>query len=53
MKGAPIEVLSGGAVPVLFQLKGEGKSSRAIAQALGISRNTLRRYLRAEGVRAP
>lgn len=50
MKGAPIEVLRGGIVQALYQLKGEGKSIRAIARTLGISRNTVRRYLRADGV---
>ena len=50
MRGAPIEVLRGGIVQALYQLKGEGKSIRAIARSLGISRNTVRRYLRAGGV---
>ena len=53
MKGAPIEVLRGGIVQALYQLKGEGKSIRAIARTLGISRNTVRRYLRADGVPGP
>ena len=50
MKGAPIEVLRGGIVQALYQLKGEGKSILAIARTVGISHNTVRRYLRAEGV---
>ena len=42
MKGASIEVLRGGIVQALYQLKGEGKSIRAIARTLGISPNTVR-----------
>ncbi len=41
MKGAPIEVLRGGIVQALYQLRGEGKSIRAIARTLGIFRNTV------------
>lgn len=34
----------------LYELKGEGQSIRGIARELGISRNTVRRYVRSPGV---
>ena len=34
----------------LYELKGEGQSLRGIARELGISRNTVRRYVRSPGV---
>jgi len=40
-------MLRGGKVRAMYELKGTGKSIRGIARELGISRNTVRRYLRA------
>ena len=37
----------------LYELKGEGTSIRGIARELGISRNSVRKYLRSEGVPQP
>ncbi|MBE3576718.1 MAG: transposase [Limnochordales bacterium] len=37
----------------LYEFKGEGYSIRAIARTLGISRNTVRKYLRAPEVPRP
>ena len=34
----------------LYELKGEGSSIRGISRELGISRNTVRRYVRSAGV---
>ena len=34
----------------LYQMKGEGQSIRGIARELGLSRNSVRKYLRFEGV---
>ncbi len=47
------EVLRGGTVKDLYELKGEGTSIRGIARELGISRNSVRKYLRSEGVPQP
>ena len=37
----------------LYEMHGEGRSIRAIAKDLSISRNTVRRYLRSDGVPKP
>ena len=34
----------------LYELKGEGRSIRAIARDLGVSRNSVRKYLRSPQV---
>ena len=34
----------------LYELKGDGKSIRGIARELGVSRNSVRKYLRSPGV---
>ena len=34
----------------LYELKGEGRSIRGIARELGVSRNSVRKYLRSPGV---
>lgn len=39
-------MLGGGIVKELYELKGEGLSIRGIARELGISRNSVRKYLR-------
>lgn len=46
-------MLGGGKVKRLYELHGRGESIRAIAKTLGISRNTVRRYLRAPEVPRP
>lgn len=46
-------MLGGGKVKRLYELHGEGRSIREIARILGISRNTVRRYLRATEVPKP
>ena len=46
-------MLGGGKVKKLYEFKGEGHSIRAIARTLGISRNTVRKYLRAPEVPKP
>jgi transposase len=43
-------MLRGGLVKQVYELAGQGVSIRAIAQQLGISRNTVRTYLRAEEI---
>ena len=48
--GGPERMLGGGAVKQLYELKGEGRSIRAIARELGISRNSVRKYLRSSEV---
>ena len=40
----------GGQVRAMYELKGNGQSIRGIARELGISRNTVRRYLRASEI---
>ena len=37
----------------LYELKGEGRSIRGIARELGISRNSVRKYLRSPEVPKP
>ena len=44
------QVLRGGTVKQLYELKGEGRSIRRIARDLGISRNSVRKYLRSPQV---
>ncbi len=43
-------MLRGGTVKQLYELKGEGRSIRRIARELGISRNSVRKYLRSPRV---
>lgn len=43
-------MLRGGRVKELYEMAGQGMSVRGIARALGVSRNTVRKYLRAEEV---
>jgi transposase len=43
-------MLGGGAVKQLYELKGEGRSIRGIAKELGVSRNSVRKYLRSTEV---
>jgi len=46
-------MLGGGKVKAIYTLHGQGRSIRSIAETLGISRNTVRRYLRSEEVPRP
>lgn len=46
-------MLGGGKVKRLYELHGAGLSVRRIARELGVSRNTVRRYLRAPEVPQP
>jgi transposase len=48
--GGPERMLGGGTVKQLYELKGEGRSIRAIARDLGVSRNSVRKYLRSPQV---
>src|SRR6266567_3223216 len=43
-------MLGGGSVKQLYDLRGQGVSIREIAERLGIARNTVRRYLRADEI---
>lgn len=43
-------MLRGGQVRTMYELKGKGQSIRGIARELGISRNTVRKYLRASEI---
>ena len=43
-------MLRGGKVRVMYDLQGQGQSIRGIARELGISRNTVRKYLRANEI---
>lgn len=43
-------MLGGGRVKRLYELAGQGESIRGIAEELGVSRNTVRKYLRSEEV---
>jgi excisionase family DNA binding protein len=38
---------------VMYELRGKGESIRGIARQLGVSRNTVRKYLRSEGIPQP
>lgn len=44
------KVLEGGNVRQIFELKGQGRSVREIARTLGISKNTVKKYLRCPGI---
>ena len=46
----PSRLLRGGTVKELYELKGQGRSIRGIARELGVSRNSVRKYLRSPGV---
>jgi len=46
-------MLEGGKVRQIIELHGKGESIRAIARRLGVSRNTVRRYLREPGIPKP
>jgi len=46
-------MLKGGQVKSIWELHGEGLSLRAIARRVGVSRNTVRKYVRAPGLPAP
>ena len=43
-------MLRGGNLKTLYELRGEGMSIRKMAETLGISRNTVRKYVRAPGI---
>ncbi|KYO66713.1 IS21 family transposase [Thermovenabulum gondwanense] len=43
-------MLGSGSIIMLHELKAKGKSIRAIAREAGLSRNTVRKYLRAQGI---
>ena len=43
-------MLRGGTVRELYEMKGEGRSIRGIARDMGVSRNSLRKYLRSPKV---
>ena len=43
-------MLGSGSIIMLHELKAKGKSIRAIARETGLSRNTVRKYLRAQGI---
>lgn len=46
-------MLGGEKVKQIYELKGQGQSIRRIARSLEVSRNTVRKYLRAPGVPKP
>jgi transposase len=46
-------MLGGRTVKQIYELQAEGYSVRAIARALGLSRNSVRKYLRAEAIPQP
>ena len=46
-------MLKGGIMEELYEMKGEGQSIRGIARELGISRNSVRKYLRASELPQP
>ena len=46
-------MLGGKTVRELYELKGKGRSIRGIADDLGISRATVRKYVRSEGAPSP
>jgi len=43
-------MLGSGSIIMLHELKAKGKSSRAIVKGIGLSRNIVRKYLRADGI---
>src|SRR4030095_12433500 len=43
-------MLRGRSVQQIYELHGEGQSIRAIARALGLSRNSVRKYLRTDEI---
>lgn len=43
-------MLESGSIIMLHELKAKGKGIRAIAQETDLSRNTVRKYLRADGI---
>ncbi len=47
------QMLGGGTVKQMYELAGGGQSIRGIARSLGISRNTVRKYLRSPQVPTP
>jgi transposase len=47
---APDQMLRGRSVQQIYELHGEGRSIRAIAQTLGLSRNSVRKYLRSDEI---
>ena len=48
--GVPQSMLGGGTVKQLYELHGEGRSIRGIARDIGVSRNSVRKYLRSPHV---
>jgi transposase len=48
-----IKLLEGGKVKQIFELKGQGRSIRGIADDLGISKNTVKKYPRCPGLPKP
>src|SRR5919201_5068467 len=46
-------MLGGRTVKQIYELHAEGQSVRAIARTLGLSRNSVRKYLRAEDIPKP
>ena len=46
----PNRLLRGGTVKEIYEMKGAGRSIREIARELGVSRNSVRKYLRSPGV---
>src|SRR5919108_48352 len=52
-RGAADTMLRGGKVKQIYELHGQGLSVRRIARVLRVSRNSVRKYLRAPGVPRP
>ena len=51
--GAAASMLRGGKVKQIYELHGQGLSVRRIAKILGLSRNSVRKYLRSPGLPQP
>src|ERR687885_2414117 len=51
--GAGASMLRGGNVKQIYELHGQGLSVRRIAKVLGLSRNSVRKYLRSPGLPKP
>jgi hypothetical protein len=51
--GVSIKMLEGGKVKQIFELKGQGRSIWGIADDLGLSKNTVKKYLRCPGLPKP